>query len=313
MSARNRSKVPSSYELTTMSTGLLSMPFELLRQIFLGIGLPDEQVSFLVTCRTLYYACVDDLYMLVAKNDAMLCRAIVAICHADNSVALGRLIDAGFEFDRFWFGEFPLIYVVARYWVAPACVRLLISRGADTERRTRSGDTLVHGVLRSPHLQRRNVAWHERRKSLELIEYLLQIGVSMELRNGEGSPALCLAVTAGHHAVRLLLRFGADPNERTETGDTLLQYSVVSGSQQTMVELLQAGADVHAVSLTGGTVLRRCINVKPWRIPLLLQYGATKLSGYRGKRLWRSMAESLPPQLLACARLAFTDDCFEED
>jgi len=313
MIARIGRKGPSSYDLTTMSTELMAMPYELLRAIFAAIGHPQAQVSFLLTCRIIYHVCVEDLYKLVAQDDAVMCSAIPAICRADNSMALRRLIDAGFEFKQFWFGSMSLAYAATRYTAASACVRLLISRGADTSERTRSGETLVHGVLRSPQLQYRGMDSDDRHRALELLEHLLQMGVSTNLPSGEGTWALCLAVSAGHHAVRLLLRSGADPNERTESGDPLLQHSVIFGSQATMIELLKAGADVHAVNYTGGTVLRRCINTKPWRIPPLLQYGATKLSGYRGKHLWHTISQTLPLQFLEHARLAFTDDCFEED
>jgi len=109
-------------------------------------------------------------------------------------------------------------------------------------------------------------------KSLDTVELLLSRGADLHRVSDRGLTALKAAVK--HPAlVRRLLDLGADPD--AGFGETALMLAVRYGSEETIKMLLDAGADVNAVTVDGDTVLRIAQYLKQDDVTqLLLKRGA---------------------------------------
>jgi ankyrin repeat protein len=71
-------------------------------------------------------------------------------------------------------------------------------------------------------------------------------------QRGEGQTALSIAAAGGYtKSVATLLELGADPNLSDGIGTTPLMNAVIAGSEETVKLLLQAGANVSAISESG--------------------------------------------------------------
>ena len=106
-------------------------------------------------------------------------------------------------------GGGPLLLLAAR-WGRTRILDLLLSRGADVDATDAYGRTAVYEMLNH---------WYEHR-SLPALRVLLSHGADVNLaRVGPGvlrgmSPLMCTGVSGGPDMARLLLRAGADPEQR---------------------------------------------------------------------------------------------------
>ena len=101
---------------------------------------------------------------------------------------------------------------------------------------------------------------------------LIESGANIHTRNNQGQTAICMAsATCGVHVVRLLLNAGADQNGFCSSGrETPLLFALGHGCTDSALELIRAGAGVHArnaenicplyvASSTGQTVAVRAL------------------------------------------------------
>jgi uncharacterized protein len=78
-----------------------------------------------------------------------------------------------------------------------------------------------------------------------------------EIENQEGGHTqLMRAALAGDlKTVKMLLKSGADPNDRNDEGRTALMFAAINRETSCAKELLRYGADVNAAANDGGTAL----------------------------------------------------------
>lgn len=108
---------------------------------------------------------------------------------------------------------------------------------------------------------------------------VLDLGANIEARDKHADETpLILAVSKGHpEAVEFLLDNGADPNNRTKTGDTALTYCTnATGKIRLKIFklLLDHGVQVNAQNENGGTALFYQAQQDPASCLLLMEHGA---------------------------------------
>ncbi len=112
---------------------------------------------------------------------------------------------------------------------------------------------LTEVVSRHPDLHacaRADVVWRLRRASLALLETAHRAGLHPDTgqRNDCSQTQLQQWAADGDlPALRLALRYGADPELRNEAGETALAYACDWGQLESVRALLAAGADVNAI------------------------------------------------------------------
>ncbi|MCH7791270.1 MAG: ankyrin repeat domain-containing protein [Planctomycetes bacterium] len=176
-------------------------------------------------------------------------------------------------------------------------VRFLIERGADVERATNEGETLLmlasHALdpsafwvlmdagANAARLNNRGAsALHYALSSCDLdrIGRLVELGAPLEAKSdlSDGKTALILAVEECEQAVSLLLDAGADVNARDDEGRIALYHATYyADDDATLSMLIERGSDLEAVVKNGYTALARAVSsAKVDRVRLLLEYGA---------------------------------------
>jgi ankyrin repeat protein len=93
--------------------------------------------------------------------------------------------------------------------------------------------------------------------NLEMVRWLLDRGVPVDITDHSGCSALTRAAHAGHMEVmEELLKRGADPNHRDDDTETVLMWAADHpGNASALRLLLKSGADVNARSNVDGTAL----------------------------------------------------------
>lgn len=162
-----------------------------------------------------------------------------AICNADPTGAK-MLLDIGADpTQRDTDGDLPLHHAVRMGQAGT--VRALLKAGADINAKGAAGNTPLHVA-----------ASHNRR---EIVEFLLLEGAVRDQRNGSGLTALMVAAGAYPVLVDSLLRKGADPNVRSNLGETALHLAVRNGLLAAVEALLRAGVDPNTATDGGFTAL----------------------------------------------------------
>jgi len=113
---------------------------------------------------------------------------------------------------------------------------------------------------------------------VKTLALLLSAGVPVETTSARGDSLLNLAAYHDRiDAVRLLLRFGADPNQRGAMGQTPLVGVTLKGLVEIAGVLVEAGADVNASTADGRTLLGLAAACnRPSMVQWLLDHGALR-------------------------------------
>jgi ankyrin repeat protein len=159
----------------------------------------------------------------------------VAILRAGDVRRLQEALDRGLPVNgRDTADNTPLM--LEAVYGSPACVRMLLERGADANATNRAGAT---PLMRA--------AWDKQK-----IRILLDHGANANARSALGNTALLLAARPANSygAVKLLLEHGADAKATNQFGVTALISAAAGGDQATVRLLIQQGLDVNAQPLT---------------------------------------------------------------
>lgn len=91
----------------------------------------------------------------------------------------------------------------------------------------------------------------------EIVKVLLDAGITLEEESDSNRITALQAAVAGGHLVtaRVLLSGGADPSMAAGREEPPLHLACIQGNEQIVQLLIDAGADIHAVSYTGKTIL----------------------------------------------------------
>jgi len=101
-------------------------------------------------------------------------------------------------------------------------------------------------------------AWYGNKPLLPL---LLELGVSPDQANSEGTTVLMSAATDGDlEVLALLLKWRASINARNERGETAFSYAVTWNQRAAAVALYEAGADILCRDCDGATALDWAVN-----------------------------------------------------
>lgn len=132
-------------------------------------------------------------------------------------------------------------------------MQLLLDRGAEVNVTNEHGGTPLAGAVNSG-------TW-------EVVKLLLDKGASVEL--GEPSPLLINKFSRDPQILKALLEHGANPNVKTETGETPLLMAVSRGDEGDVRMLLEHGADVNA-ELDGITPVFYAVDYQQYEIAKIL-------------------------------------------
>jgi ankyrin repeat protein len=121
-------------------------------------------------------------------------------------------------------------------------LRLLLDAGASVNAQTNAGDTVLHRLAYG-------------KEDLELFHFLVERGVDVNITNSEGKTALfCACDPEIDIAVpRLLLNAGTRVNEKCNDGWTALHMACKFGMKELAMDLLRFGANPHARTNSGYT------------------------------------------------------------
>jgi ankyrin repeat protein len=116
---------------------------------------------------------------------------------------------------------------------------------------------ILSGVTDFPtQLLSRLLLWAAENGHNRVVELLLEIGVSVDVKDPEGNTSLHLAALNCYLlVVRILLRANASISATNLQENTPLHYAATSGSKEILSALLQANAHVEAKNSSGSTPL----------------------------------------------------------
>ena len=144
----------------------------------------------------------------------------------------------------------------------PEIVELLLNKGADTEVRDESGETLLH--------------WAAKKEILEVVELLIEKGADKEARDGNGNTPLQNAARSNNmEMLEFLLDREANIEARDEDGNRPLQLAIRRENMEMLEFLLNRKANIEARDEDGNTPLQLAVKSKtPKIVALLLDKGA---------------------------------------
>ncbi|MDU8943489.1 ankyrin repeat domain-containing protein [Ovoidimarina sediminis] len=161
-----------------------------------------------------------------------------------NLTAISRAISAGDDVNArtsgYYGGGTALHFAAKRD--SPELIKMLLDAGADVSLRDDLGNTALHVAAKYS-------------RSVDVVRELLNAGSDIHARSNTGStPLLAAASRPGgfeeNHAevVILLIAAGADARTKSDLGDTPLYRAASAKDSRVLSAILEAGADVNAVS-----------------------------------------------------------------
>lgn len=155
--------------------------------------------------------------------------------------------------------QIPAVMLAAQH-NQPACLKMLLEYGAEPNVATLTEDTALHAAIAAA--------------SVPCTEILLKHGANVKARK-HGDSALSLAVKNNLPEIaRLILRAGADPDEKNSVGETPLCSAAKAGHIELLKILIEAGANVHTVANSTSAHLMAAASGKYEAIKILLKAGA---------------------------------------
>lgn len=140
----------------------------------------------------------------------------------------------------------------------PDCVRLCIEAGADVHStiETAQGDKMTPMALYWKSIEDKEIL-PVKKKVLEVLEALLQHGVSPDWMDASGTTLLMHAIRTLHSAeiVKMLLQHGADVHLRDREGNTPLMLAVLEKQEEICRLLTEAGASPEDRNNAGCTAM----------------------------------------------------------
>lgn len=111
---------------------------------------------------------------------------------------------------------------------------------------------------------------------LDIVRQLLERGADPDLNEGSyGFTPLRIASANGDtKIIKLLLKYGANPNIQIDGGSTALHGAIINNQVKAVKILLQHGANPNAHFGSGITNLEQASKQSPEMVDLLLEYGA---------------------------------------
>jgi len=144
------------------------------------------------------------------------------------------------------------------------CMRELLDRGADIERKDKAGSTALLMTVWQGHI--------------ECMRELLDRGADIESKDNDGGTSLMWAASKGRTVcMRELLDRGADVESKDNDGYTSLMITAAKGHIECMRELLDRGADIERTKSYVGlnALIITAINGQLSSTRLLLDRGAS--------------------------------------
>jgi len=177
----------------------------------------------------------------------------------DPQLAAARaLLDAGAEIDHAdQFGATALIVATERK--RPLFVRLLLDAGAAIDHAAANGRTALIVATQQ--------------EQLELVQLLLEAGAHADARDELGNSALVYArLEEDEDLAQMLLDHGADPTAQANLSEAMIE---ALRRVKELEKLLAAGADPNDRTAKGMTVLQKAVEkYERQALPLLLEHGA---------------------------------------
>ncbi len=93
----------------------------------------------------------------------------------------------------------------------------------------------------------------------------LRSGANVNARDNDGMTALMQAAGTNAESVKILLKAKADPNAKDDEGATALIWSAREGYPETVIALLNAGADVKARDKNGKRAVDYAREIKDFK------------------------------------------------
>jgi len=160
------------------------------------------------------------------KSDARADQIRQAVDYSDEDEAIGFIGDAGVDILD---GEARTPLMHAAFKGKGKIVSWLVANGANINHQDRNGWSALHFAVQG--------------KNLEVSEYLLQHGASVDLRDAYGNTALWRAAfdaRGSYGLVRLLLAHKADPHAKNNSHRSALDFAVQSGNDA-LIAVLKNG------------------------------------------------------------------------
>lgn len=121
---------------------------------------------------------------------------------------------------------------------------------------------------------------------VNLAKFLVNSGVSPEMRDLEGRTALCLALERGNYdCAELLVRLGANVNCAKKGGRTVLHQMVQEGNYKAVQFLVKHGVDLNLEDDKGWPALHYALKKKDLKCAALLMTHGVNIHRYTEKRI----------------------------
>lgn len=121
---------------------------------------------------------------------------------------------------------------------------------------------------------------------VNLVKFLVNSGVSTEMKDLEGRTALCLALEKGNYdCAELLVRLGANVNCVKKGGTTILHQMVQTGDYKAVQFLVKHGANLNLEDDKGWPALHYALKRKDLKCAALLMTHGVNIPRYTEKRI----------------------------